>query len=89
MIGRSTIAMLMAASVAVPATALLTGCEKAQTAGGSVKKSDAKPWDGPAPGATYAAEGFKGGDKVAWEAQLKARTERGQNEYTRTAPAKK
>jgi hypothetical protein len=32
----------------------------------------------------YTAEGFKPGDKAAWEAHLKARAERGQNEYTRT-----
>jgi hypothetical protein len=87
MISRGTIAMLMAASVAVP----LAGCgDKAQTAGGtSVKKSDAQAWEGPATNAVHAAEGFKSGDKVAWEAQLKARTERGQNEYTRTTSAKK
>ena len=74
---RGTIALLMATAVAVP----LVGCgEKPQTAAG--KKSDAKPWEGLAQ-ATYAADGYKAGDKAAWEAQLKARTERGQNEYLR------
>lgn len=86
MIARSTIAMLLAATVALP----LAGCgQKADGAGGSVKKSDTKAWEGPATSAVHAAEGFKAGDKVAWEAQLKARTERGQNEYSRTSSGKK
>jgi outer membrane biogenesis lipoprotein LolB len=75
---RGTIALLVTA-VALP----LAACgEKAQTAAG--KKSDAKPWEGMAQ-ATHSADGYKAGDKAAWEAQLKARAERGQNEYTRTA----
>jgi hypothetical protein len=79
---RGTIALLMAAAVAVP----LAGCgEKAQTAAG--KKSDAKGWEGTQ--ATHSAEGYKAGDKAAWEAQLKARAERGQNEYARTTTAAK
>jgi hypothetical protein len=53
-----------------------------------VKKSDAKGWEGVAQ-ATHTADGYKAGDKVAWEAQLKARAERGQNEYSRTMPAPK
>ena len=63
----------------------LAGCgERAQTAGqGATKKADAKGWEG-AQTTLYTAEGFKAGDKAAWEAHLKARTERGQNEYTRT-----
>jgi hypothetical protein len=85
-IARGTIAILMASTVALP----LAGCgEQAQTAGqGPVKKSDAKGWEGMAQ-ATHSAEGYKAGDKVAWEAQLKARAERGQNEYSRTMPAPK
>jgi hypothetical protein len=83
MMSRGTIAMLMAAAVAVP----LAGCgEKPQTATG--KKSDAKPWEGLAQ-ATHSADGYKAGDKAAWEAQLKARTERGQNEYPRTTTVAK
>jgi hypothetical protein len=81
MIARGTIAMLMASAVALP----LVGCgEKAQTAGqGPVKKSDTKAWEG-AQNTAYADAGYKPGDKAAWEAHLKARAERGQNEYTRT-----
>jgi hypothetical protein len=39
-------------------------------------------------GAGHTASGYKAGDKTAWEAQLKARTERGQNEYTHVVSAK-
>ena len=84
MMARSTIAMLMATAVALP----LAGCgERPQTAGqASTKKADAKAWE--AVQSTHLADGYKAGDKTAWEAQLKARTERGQNEYTRTVAAK-
>jgi uncharacterized lipoprotein YehR (DUF1307 family) len=82
---RGTIALLIAAVVAAP----LAGCDKAQTAGqGAGKKSDAKAWEGVAAGTEYTASGYKAGDKTAWEAQLKARTERGQNEYTHVVSAK-
>lgn len=81
---RGTIALLIATTAVLP----LAGCgEKAQTVG-TAKKSDAKAWEGMAQ-ATHSADGYKAGDKAAWEAQLKARTERGQNEYSRTATAKK
>lgn len=84
MMVRGTVAMLVAAAAAMP----LAGCgERAQTAG-TEKKSDAKGWEG-MPGGGHTADGYKGGDKTAWEAQLKARTERGQNEYSRTASVKK
>jgi hypothetical protein len=68
----------------------LAGCgEKAQTAGSpGARKSDAKAWEGSTQ-AAYSADGFKAGDKAAWESQLKTRTERGQNEYPRTTSARK
>ena len=73
---RSTIGLaLMALAVAV------SGCgEKAQTA--SAKKTDAKAWESSQN--TYAAEGWKGGDQAAWEAQMRIRAQ-GQNEYSRIA----
>ena len=80
---RGTIALLMATAVALP----LVGCDKAQTAGAS-KKVDAKAWEGTTISASYTASGYTAGDKVACEAQLKARTERGQNEYTHVVPVK-
>ena len=80
---RGAVALLIASVAAIA----LAGCgEKAQTAG-SAKKTDAKPWEGAQ--AAYAAEGWKAGEKAAWDAQLKARTERGQNESPRTGSAKK
>jgi hypothetical protein len=77
---RGSAALLVATAFAVP----LAGCDKAQTAGqGAAKKADTQAWEGvTAAGAGYTASGYKAGDKAAWEAQLKARTERGQNEYT-------
>ncbi len=63
----------------------LGGCgEKAQTAGTTSKKADAKPWEGSAQ-AGYTASGWKAGDKVAWEAQIKTRAQQGQDEYNRSA----
>ena len=78
------------AAVLAGAVLALAGCgERAQTAGNQgVRKSDAKAWEGSTQ-AGYSAEGFKAGDKAAWEAQLKTRTERGQNEYPRTTSARK
>jgi hypothetical protein len=82
MITRGTLALLMTVAIAVP----VAGCgEKAQTAGqSSVKKSDAKAWQG-APNDPYTASGWKAGDKDSWEAQLKTRAQQGQNEYNRGA----
>jgi len=78
---RSTLGLLMAATVAVG----VAGCgDKAQTADAGVKKSDAKAWEGGGV-AAYSAGGWKSGDKDSWEAQMKARAQRGQNEYSRAA----
>jgi hypothetical protein len=76
----------MASAVALP----LAGCgEKAQTLdAGSAKKSDAKAWEGVTVGNEYNANGYKAGDKTVWETQLKARAERGQNEYSHIVSAK-
>ena len=64
------------------ATLVLAGCgEQAQTA--SARKSDGKPWDSTS--GAYMAEGWKAGDKTAWENQMRQRAQ-AQNEYTR-APA--
>jgi hypothetical protein len=72
---------------AVAALALGACGERPQTAGdGNVKKSDAQAWQG-STAAGYSVDGWKAGDKDGWEAQLKARAQRGQNEYSRTAAA--
>jgi outer membrane biogenesis lipoprotein LolB len=61
----------------------LTACSKEPQP--AVKKSDTQAWAG-SQNTGYASEGYKAGDKAAWEAHLKARAERGQNEYSRTKP---
>ena len=86
MMMRGTMALLMATAVAVP----LSGCgEKAQTLdAGSARKADAKGWEGVTVGNEYSANGYKAGDKTAWETHLKSRAERGQNEYSHIVSAK-
>jgi hypothetical protein len=59
----------------------LTACgEKPQTGGGI--RSDAPAHTGT--GSNFMQSGWKAGDKAGWEAQLKARQQYGQNEYSRT-----
>ena len=66
--------------VAAATLVALTACgEKPQT--GTGIRSDAPPYAGT--GSNFMQPGWKAGDKVAWEAQLKARQQYGQNEYTR------
>ena len=57
--------------------------EKAQTAT-PAKKADGKPWD--LAQSNSLANGWKGGDQSAWEAQMRTRAQ-GQNEYVRIAGA--
>lgn len=73
-VGGAVLAVLLAAGLA--------GCEKSQDAGrvNTAKKSDARAWEGADP--AYQAGGWKAGDKVAWEAELRKRNE-AQNEYAR------
>ena len=63
---------------------LLVACsEKSQALGGPARKSDTPVWsasDGSKPG--FAAAGWKGGDKGAWEAQIRTRNQ-AQNDYAR------
>ena len=73
-----TVHLTLAAAVA---TLALTGCgEKPQTGAGI--RSDAPSYAGT--GSNFTQPGWKAGDKTSWEAQLKARQQYGQNEYTRT-----
>ncbi|WP_428418087.1 hypothetical protein [Methylibium sp.] len=68
---------------AVLLTAGLAACaDKPQTASGTSKKGDSKPWDGSTE-AGYTAPDWKQGDRTSWEQQLRARNQQ-QNEYTRT-----
>lgn len=60
--------------------ALVSACgEKPQTLGAG--KQDAAPYEGT--GKAFAVGGWKQGDKAGWESQLKARTQQGQNDYSR------
>lgn len=71
------IAMILAAGALA-----LAGCaEKEQTASGV--KSDAAPFQGTGKQPPFMAAGWKGGDRAAWEQQLKVRTVNGQNDYVK------
>ncbi len=73
-----TVHLTLAAAVAALA---LTACvEKSQTGMGI--RSDAPLYAGT--GSNFTQPGWQAGDKSSWEAQLKARQQYGQNEYTRT-----
>ena len=62
----------------------LAACsEKSQVLGGPARKTDTAAWaksDAAKPG--FAAAGWKGGDKAAWEAQIRTRNQ-AQNDYAR------
>ncbi|MFN7855713.1 MAG: hypothetical protein ACK5OA_03900 [Acidovorax sp.] len=59
----------------------LAACgEKPQT--GMGVRTDAVAYAGT--GSNFTEPGWKAGDKVSWEAQLKTRQQYGQNEYTRS-----
>lgn len=75
---RRTLAIL---SMTAAAAWLLAACgERPQTASGS--KADAAPYSGTTAPA-YAAAQWPAGDRNAWAQQLRARTQYGQNEYSR------
>jgi major membrane immunogen (membrane-anchored lipoprotein) len=59
---------------------LLTACGEAPQTLGAVSR-DESPYQGTGKG--FVAAGWKQGDKGAWESQLKARTQQGQNDYGR------
>ena len=74
---------LLKAGVAASLIALAACTEKPQALGEAGRKVDTAGWavsDGAKPG--FAASGWKGGDKAAWEAQLRARNQ-AQNDYAR------
>ncbi len=71
-------------AVAVASAMALAGCgEKKQTMTGAGKKSDPAPWvASSSANPAYTAPGWKGGDKAAWEAQMRQRNQ-AQNDYVR------
>jgi hypothetical protein len=59
----------------------VAGCaDREQTIGSNIKQ-DAQAFTGT--GMAYAVPGWKQGDKLSWEQQLKTRTQNGQNDYTK------
>ncbi|WP_114973763.1 hypothetical protein [Rhodoferax ferrireducens] len=64
--------------VALAASLLACG-ERPQTLG--PVKQDAAPSSGT--GKPFADGGWKQGDKASWESHMKARTQQGQNDYSR------
>ena len=73
--GRAVVLCLLATSAALAACT-----EKPQTA--TARKADASPWVGNT--GTDTAPGWKAGDAVSWETQMRTRAQ-GQNEYSRAA----
>ena len=76
--------MIRRAAVAVQTMLVFGACaERVQTAEAGRKKVDAAAWttsDAATP--AFTAPGWKVGDKVAWEEQLRKRSQ-GQNDYVR------
>ena len=67
--------------VLVAATLALAACGEKPQAMKENAKQDTAAFQGT--GMPYAVPGWKAGDKAAWEAQLKTRTQNGQNDYTK------
>lgn len=76
---KSSRPLWMAAGV-LALTALAACTEKPQTGAGV--RSDAPPYAGT--GSNFTQPGWTVGDKTSWAAELKARQQYGQNEYSRT-----
>jgi hypothetical protein len=72
--------MIKLALLVLSSVALIACGDKQQTAATPTK--DAAPYSGTGV-ASFTAPGWKAGDKVAWEQQLKARMQNTQNEYTK------
>jgi len=73
---RTSLVLAMALGVAA-----LSACgDKTQTLQSGVKV-DSQSFQGT--GMPYAVPGWKQGDKVSWEQQVKTRTQQGQNEYNK------
>ena len=68
------------------ATLLLGACSEKPQAGASNAGLDKPPYAGT--GSNFTVPGWTAGDRTSWESQLKARTQRGQNEYNKTVVAR-
>ncbi len=72
--------MIKVTLILLSAAALMACTDKQQTAATPTK--DAAPYAGTGV-ASFTAPGWKAGDKVAWEQQLKVRMQNSQNEYSK------
>lgn len=62
---------------------LIAGCgerDQVQISGSNTNRGDVPPWQ--AAKTTYTAKGWSPGDKAAWEAQMRTRSQ-AQNEYNK------
>jgi hypothetical protein len=62
---------------------LLVACGEQPQTIGSNSKVDTHAFDGTGVAPPYTAAGWKNGDKVSWEQQMKVRTQMGQNDYNK------
>lgn len=69
-----SVGALLAVAVAVSA------CGESTSGSKSTKKADGKAWEGAGP--TFAASGWKPGDKASWDEQMRVRVQL-QNDYAR------
>ncbi len=58
----------------------LSACGESTSGSKSTKKADGKAWEGAGP--TFAAAGWKPGDKASWDEQMRVRAQ-SQNDYAR------
>ena len=68
--------------IAAAAAALAACTERTQTLDNGVKV-DSQAFQGTGVAPPFTAAGWKGGDKGAWESQMKTRTQMGQNDYNK------
>jgi hypothetical protein len=79
--------MMLKTTLLVAAALTLGACgERDQVNQSPVRKADVKASMGA--NNPYVAAGWKPGDAASWEEQINSRTQRGQNEYNRTAGTK-
>jgi hypothetical protein len=72
--------MILRSTLLICAVVMTAACsEKPQTAGGA--KQDTSPYAGT--GKPYVETTWKQGDKTSWESALRARTQNGQNDYSK------
>jgi hypothetical protein len=76
-----------ASTIAILLTAVaLSACgETPQTASAAGVKADRPAYLGVGD-SPFVASGWKAGDRASWQAELKARAQYGQNDYTRMTP---